>query len=58
LNKERHESVVDIILGELEMVTFNADELNFLLVHEGLETNVIVDVEVAFLERLNSTSFG
>jgi hypothetical protein len=58
LNKERHESVVDIILGELEMVAFNADELNFLLVHESLETNVIVDVEVAFLERLNSTSFG
>ena len=33
------------------MVSFNADKLNFGGIHERLETNIVVDIEVTLFER-------
>jgi len=58
LHEEWNEGVVDIILGELEVISLNADELNFLVIHERLETNVVVDVEITVFKFLNAASLG
>ena len=50
--EEGNNGAVDVILGELEMISLNANKLDFLGFVESLETESVILVEVAFLEWL------
>ena len=58
VHEERNEGVGDISLGELEMVTLDLGECDFLSLVEGLESNQVVLVEVAILKGHNALIFG
>ena len=51
--KEGDDGVVDVVLAELKMVTFNANKLDLLGLVESLKSKSVVLVEVAILECLN-----